>query len=71
VEATGNGDSARRLWLWQIGMFLLTYCAWVFVHMQREFWAMSKKVIEVKNPGLPATFFGWLNLSLYFSYAVF
>jgi hypothetical protein len=31
---------------YQVGMFLLCYFAWVTVHIQREFWAMSKKTIK-------------------------
>lgn len=30
---------------YQLGMFTLCYFTWVCVHMQREFWAMSKEVI--------------------------
>ena len=32
---------------------------------------MSKDVIVRANPHLPKTFFGWLNMSLYLSYAIF
>ena len=56
--------------MYQFGMFSLCYIAWVFVHMQREFWAMSKEVIMESNPELPKTFFGWINTSLFQTYAI-
>ena len=52
-------------------MFMICYFTWGAVHMQREFWAMSKDVIMEKNPDLPTTFFGWLNMSLFLPYAIF
>ena len=51
-------------------MFGICYISWVFVHMQREFWAMSKEVIKEENPGLPTTFFGYINTSLFLTYAL-
>jgi sugar phosphate permease len=56
--------------MYQIGMFSLCYMSWVFVHMQREFWAMSKEVILEENPALPKTYFGWINTSLFLTYAL-
>ena len=52
-------------------MFLLCYVAWGSIHMQREFWAMSKDVIIEGNSEIPTTFFGWLNTSLFMPYAIF
>ena len=56
--------------MYQIGMFTLCYVSWVFVHMQREFWAMSKEVIMEQNPTLHKTYFGWINTSLFLTYAL-
>jgi len=36
----GESKSAFK---YQVGMFALCYFTWVTVHIQREFWAMSKK----------------------------
>ena len=55
---------------YQLGMFSLCYFAWVCVHMQREYWAMSKEEILKKNPDLHTTFFGWINMSLFLPYAL-
>ena len=44
------GRSLRTKLSYQLGMFTLCYVTWVCVHMQREFWAMSKEVILAKNP---------------------
>ena len=57
--------------MYQIWMLALCYMIWAGVHMQREFWAMSKDVIIEDNPQLPTTFFGWINTSLYLPYAMF
>ena len=51
-------------------MLSLCYLAWVCVHMQREFWAMSKEEIYDENPGISTTFFGWINTSLFQTYAI-
>lgn len=55
---------------YQIGMFLLCYMTWVTVHIQREFWAMSKKNIKISHPELTKTFFGAIDTSLFFTYAL-
>lgn len=60
----------RRELAYQIGMFGLCYLSWVFVHMQREFWAMSKEVIKEDHEELPTTFFGYINTSLFLTYAL-
>mmetsp|Transcript_28597 Transcript_28597/g.35413 ORF Transcript_28597/g.35413 Transcript_28597/m.35413 type:complete len:233 (+) Transcript_28597:52-750(+) len=70
-QQSDGRKTCSKLLLYQIAMFFLCYLMWVAVHVQREFWAMSKEVIIGKNPELPTTFFGWLNMSLYLSYAVF
>jgi len=44
--------------------------AWVCVHMQREFWAMSKKAISQEDPDLPKTYFGAIDTSLFLTYAI-
>ena len=67
-----QGSERKRSPFWyQVGMFLMCYIAWVGVHMQREFWAMSKDVILEENPNLGTTYFGCLNTSLFMSYAMF
>ena len=50
-------------------MFFLCWFAWVAVHAQREFWAMSKKTILEESPGLGAQFFGKVDTSLFLTYA--
>lgn len=55
--------------------FFLAYYFWVTVHMQREFWAMSKKAIRQENQGsddeMSLSFLGTLDTCLFFSYSLF
>lgn len=60
----------KPIFKYQVGMFFLCYVAWVTVHIQREFWAMSKKQIKVEQPHLTKTFFGAIDTSLFFTYAL-
>lgn len=62
--------AARSPLKYQVGMFALCYVSWVTVHIQREFWAMSKKNIKVDHPELTKTFFGAIDTSLFFTYAL-
>ena len=59
----------------QIMGYALSYYFWVTVHIQREFWAMSKKAIHQNDPdsktGMTMGFFGTLETSLFFSYSIF
>ena len=66
-ENVGKMSKCKEL-AYQIGMLTLCYTAWMFVHMQREFWAMSKEVIIEENADLPTTFFGWVNTCLFLTY---
>ena len=61
---------ANSLFRYQAGMFALCYVCWAAVHIQREFWAMSKKNIKVEHPELSKTFFGAIDTSLFFTYAL-
>ena len=51
-------------------MILMTYMIWVVVHIQREFWATSKKNIKAAHPNLSKNFFGAIDTSLFFTYAL-
>ena len=51
-------------------MFFLCYLTWMTVHIQREFWAMSKKSIAIERPETTARFFGAIDTSLFFSYGM-
>jgi sugar phosphate permease len=53
---------------YQIRMFALCYLAWVSVHMQREFWSMSKKEIKIEHPETSATFFAVIDTSVFLTY---
>jgi sugar phosphate permease len=74
ISETKTENASQRptniLLKYQIGMFCLCYFAWVTVHIQREFWAMSKKNIKVQHPELTKTFFGAIDTSLFFTYAL-
>ena len=56
--------------LYLAGMFALCYFAWVAVHAQREFWAMSKKTIKQDVPSLSTSFFGTIDTGLFLTYAI-
>jgi sugar phosphate permease len=55
----------KRLWRYQVYMFVLCYIIWIGVHIQREFWAMSKRTIKKQNPALSMTYLGAIDTSLY------
>ena len=63
-------QSRKRRILYQVGMFSLCYVAWVCVHTQREYWAMSKKTIQGQHEGLPKTYFGSIDTALFISYGL-
>lgn len=65
-----NSEIIKSTIKYQVGMFMLCYMTWVTVHIQREFWAMSKKNIKVAHPDLSKTFFGAIDTSLFFTYAL-
>ena len=65
-----GAKSDKKLIFYQIGMFGLTYLCWIFVHMQREFWAMSKHSIQESNPTLSTAYFGAINTCLFAFYAM-
>ena len=66
AEAKNN---EKRLTKYLIVMFFICWFAWVAVHAQREFWAMSKKTILEDSPALGAQFFGKIDTSLFLTYA--
>jgi sugar phosphate permease len=69
-ESLKSKPAVVNILKYQIGMFLLCYFSWVTVHIQREFWAMSKKTIKHQHPDLTKTFFGAIDTSLFFTYAL-
>ena len=71
LHQTYVDQKSRRLML-QVSSYALSYFFWVTVHMQREFWAMSKKAMKQSEaPGMTMAFFGSLDTSLFFSYSIF
>ena len=55
----------KKLFKHQVYMFLLCYVLWIGVHIQREFWAMSKRTIKQQNKNLSMKYFGTIDLALY------
>ena len=57
---------------YQIATYVLAYYFWVTVHIQREFWAMSKTAIQKQEiPNMTVGFFGTLDSCLFLTYSLF
>ena len=55
----------------QVIIFTFSYLLWCMVHVEREFWSMSKKSIDhLKIDGLNKSFFGTLDSVQFFAYAL-
>ena len=58
----------------QVLAFALAYSFWITVHVQREFWAMTKKVLNdeqiMKEEVMSRGFLGSLDTALFFSYSI-
>ena len=68
MEINYNEQKSKRVKL-QIETFFMAYMFWMTVHMQREFWAMSKKAMISSDMNL--AFFGSLDTALFMSYSIF
>ena len=59
----------KKVLKYQIYMFFLCYILWIGVHVQREFWAMSKRSIKEQNPDLSMRYFAAIDTSLFQTYS--
>ena len=53
-----------------VGVFTICYFGWVTVHIQREFWAISKKQISQEDPTVTATYYGAIDFCFFMTYGV-